>query len=1138
MAGKKEYELALKIVGMVDKSLDATCNLTKKQIRAISKEAANASSSTVSISDAMTKAGPGIDAAWNGAKRAVVTTAEAMLAAGAAVSVVGGLAINAGSDFESAFAGVKKTVDATDEQFADLEEGLREMAKNKPQTAVELAEIAEAAGQLGIHTENIEDFTRVMADLKVATNLGDEGASQFAKFANIVNMSQDKFENLGSTVVDLGNHMATTEADIVNLAMRLAGAGTQVGMSEADIMGYAAALSSVGIEAEMGGSAFSKLMINMQAAVETGDESLKDFAKVSNMSTKQFKDAFKTDAAGAISAFLVGLGDTERLGKSAIVTLDDMGMSEVRLRDTLLRATNASGLFGDAVAMANTAFTDNTALSKEAEQRYITFESRLGMVKNRVTDIGISLYQDFRDPLSDCLDMALDFTDQSDLFDADYIKKMAQNFQKNIPTVIRNVEDATDALGKLAEPVIRVGTWMMDNPDVIAGGLAAIGTTIITLKVAKTLNDTATAMNTLRVAMMSNPVTAALGIAALAGGAIAGVAAKVKVANTELKKQNLEKHFGNISLSLGELEDAAQQIIGTKTLDELAKAMEEVGKVSDLSDDINSSANAIDKLTWKIGMGLKLSETEQGQFDKEINSMIDNSIALVEQAQYTARLNVNALFGEGDETGSGLIAGFDAMYQSINTEVADLGKRLGNAYNNAMEDGIIDTDEAKLIQELQEQLGRVTEQVAQSQLDAKMERIHLEYSGKELDADTFQNLQNEMQSQINEAMAAKSQSYEYTLGALNLRLERSQSGEISEGDAEYITQQMYNDIKTALDGEFMERKMELQLKGLSFQTQSINDAFQEDLQEIVPQMGDNLSNAMNETLDYIDWSGNAVGGWSYDQVAQWLNLDSLDKTTKAAIKDLWENMQPQFQDLLTIKKQYEEAGEKVPKYISEGISNVASIGIIAGSTDALYEALGNTINESQEFQETLSTMEAGGTYIPDAIADGINQGKNNIDTAVESLYEHTKSKLNSQFSKMSVNTSIDLIVSGTNKYSAKNSGGKGTVAGHAEGGIFDTPHFGLFAEEGAEAFIPLDRSKRSLSIWKQAGEILGISGGEPADVSRNTPGAMQQDNRNSSITYAPTYQIYGADEDTVRRATEDDFERFAVFTARQQRLKL
>ena len=662
----KEYELAIKIAGMIDQSLGEACNLTKKQLRSVAKEAASAKKESTSFTSAMGAAGNGIDGMWNGATKAVKTTAEVLLAAGAAAGVAGGIIIGVGSEFESAFAGVRKTVDATEEQLADLEEGIREMAKNKPQTAVELAEIAEAAGQLGIHTENIEGFTNVLADLKVATNLGDDGASELAKFANITGMSQDKFDRLGSTIVDLGNHMATTESDIVSMAMRLAGAGTQVNMSEADIMGFSAALSSVGIEAEMGGSAMSKMMVNMQLAVETGGGALEDFAKVANMSTDEFSAAFKNNAAKALGAFISGLNDTERLGQSAIVTLDSMDISEVRLRDTMLRAANASGLFNESIDMANNAFEENSALTKEAEQRYATFESRVDMVKNRVTDMGITWYQSFRDPLSDSLDVAMDFTENADLFKPEYIERVAKGFQKNIPTVVRELGEAKDAVVDFAGPVIEIGDWMIENPDVIAGGLAAIGTTIATLKVAQTVTGVATALKALKIAMMSNPVTAAIGITALAGGAIAGVVTKIKIANAEMKKQNLADHFGNISLSLGELQEIASQIIGKKIIKDLSVAMGELEKVSDIAKDLSSSSESLNKLSWKIGMGLELDDSDKDSFKSSIDSMVENSIDLVEQAQYTAHVNVKALFGEESETGQELIKGFDSMYAGIN----------------------------------------------------------------------------------------------------------------------------------------------------------------------------------------------------------------------------------------------------------------------------------------------------------------------------------------------------------------------------------------------------------------------------------------------------------------------------------------
>ena len=1192
MAGRKEYELAIKIAGMVDASLGQSCNLTKKQINSIAREAAKASNTTVGFADAMTKAGPGIDAVWGGAKKAVMTTAAAMAAAGTAVGVVGGMAISAGSDFESAFAGVRKTVDATEEQFAELEDRLRDMAKNKPQTAVELAEIAEAAGQLGIHTENIAEFTDVMADLKVATNLGDEGASQFAKFANIVDMSQEKFANLGSTVVALGNNMATTEADIVEMGMRLAGAGKQVGMSEGDIMGFAAALSSVGIEAEAGGSAMSKMMVNMQLAVETGADawaeidasmertghtreqaehavaeggkalnnfaasvgwnakqlkasvkeaqdsagSLQDFADVANMTSEEFANAFKDNAAGALSAFISGLNDTERLGQSAIVTLDSMDIKEVRLRDTLLRAANASGLFSDALTLANNSFDENTALTKEAEQRYKTFESRLDMVKNRITDVGISLYQDFRDPLSDCLDIALDFTNDASLFDGKFMEGMAKEFKKNIPTIVRELGEAKDSITEFAEPLLKVGGWMMEHPDVIAGGLAAIGTTITTMKVVKTITDTAGAMDALRVAMMSNPVTAALGAAAIAGGAIMGVATKVKMANAEMKKQNLANHFGDISLSLGELKDAAEQIIGEDVLNQLGKAMEEIGKVSDIADDISASSEAINKLTWKVGMGLQLSETEQGQFDDAINNMIDNSIALVEQAQYTAHLNVNALFGEGDETGQELIAGFDAMYQSINGDITALGKQLGEAYNGAMEDGVIDTDEAKLIQELQAQLARVTDQVAQSQLDAKLERIRVEYTGKELDADTFRNLQKEIQDQITEAKSALSQSYEYNLGALNLRLTRSQSGDIGKDDAAYITQQMYDELKANLDSELSENRMELELKGLNFQTQSISDAYQDALNEAMPDIESGINEVTKNAVTMLKEGYNDTITWDSDTVMSALGIKDIDKVSRKAIEELWKDMEPNYAELQKQAQGYLAAGKAVPQSIADGLADASAIGAIAGNQEAIWQLIALSISENGEYKKTIDEARKGGAKIPEEIAVYIDNNANIVDDAIIRLSNEAENTLQSRFGNMQVYGTVDFnmdVGSVTTRQSSTSNPHGVVVNGHAEGGIFDTPHFGVFAEDGKEAFIPLDGSEHAVSIWRQAGEELGVI--ESHVQPSKSAGSVMEDNTSNQIVYSPTIQIYGGDERTYRNAIDEDYERFEQFMHRFQK---
>lgn len=387
---------------------------------------------------------------------------------GVTMPIVGGVtAVTAAAiSWESSFASVLKTNDEIIDKngkviysYQDLEDGLRSLAKTLPSTHGEIAATAEAAGQLGIQTENVVGFTKTMIDLGESTNLSAEvAATSLAKLANITGMSQTDFDKLGSSIVDLGNNFSTTEADISAMALRLAGAGSQVGMSEADILGLSAALSSVGIEAEMGGSAISKTLVNMQVASKTGfdqvkkleeatgmtrrelelmanldgsgfkeiaasmgmtttelnkiikaGKNLEGFSAIAGMTGEQFKQAFEQDAVGALGKFIEGLGNAETKGQSAIELLDEMGISEVRLRDSLLRAGNASDLFAEAVDRSNVAWEENTALTDEAEKRYATTESQLKMLKNEVVDVAIEFGGPFVQALRDGLQVAKPF---------------------------------------------------------------------------------------------------------------------------------------------------------------------------------------------------------------------------------------------------------------------------------------------------------------------------------------------------------------------------------------------------------------------------------------------------------------------------------------------------------------------------------------------------------------------------------------------------------------------------------------------------------------------------------------------------------------------------------------------------------
>ena len=323
------------------------------------------------------------------AKQAFAVVGAASVAMGAAVAAVAGKSIQAAARFESSFTGIRKTVEATEEQFDELAAGMRRMALEVPVNVNELNRIGEAAGQLGIKVGDIEEFTRVMAQLGVTTNLAsDEAATQLARLANITGMSSGDFGRLGATVVGLGNSFATTEAEIVTFGMRIAAAGSLAGLSEADILSIGAAMSSVGVQAEAGGTAVQKVLIKMTRAAEDGGADLQGFAAAAGVSAQQFAASFRDDAAGAFTLFVEGLG---RSGIGAAKILDDLNLKDTRLAKSFLSLAGAGDVLRTAIDKGNTSWIENTALAKEAALRFGTTESQLKLVWAQVRDVGIAL---------------------------------------------------------------------------------------------------------------------------------------------------------------------------------------------------------------------------------------------------------------------------------------------------------------------------------------------------------------------------------------------------------------------------------------------------------------------------------------------------------------------------------------------------------------------------------------------------------------------------------------------------------------------------------------------------------------------------------------------------------------------------
>ena len=344
--------------------------------------------------------------------------------------------VQASMDFESAITGVAKTTDLTDEELADMSDAIKAMSTEIPASTTEIAAVAEAAGQLGIQKDALLDFTRVMTMLGTATNMtAEDAATALARFANITGMSADNYDRLGAVIVDLGNNFATTESEITQMGTRLASGGKLAGLTEPQIMALAAAMSSVGIEAEAGGTAMTQTLNAIEKAVATGEDSLQSFADVAGMSADSFAEMWNTDALGALTAFIRGLGNLDEQGESAVLVLEDLGLTGIRQSNMLKSLALAADQMDSAVQTANTAWDENIALTNEANKRYATTQSKLDMMQNAYNNLKVAVGDAFTPALRDAYDAG-----------TDVLNVLGEFVQEN-PALVKGVATFTGVVG-------------------------------------------------------------------------------------------------------------------------------------------------------------------------------------------------------------------------------------------------------------------------------------------------------------------------------------------------------------------------------------------------------------------------------------------------------------------------------------------------------------------------------------------------------------------------------------------------------------------------------------------------------------------------------------------------------------------
>lgn len=340
--------------------------------------------------------GSAIDAASRAAGRMVEAQArmeshaQAMVRLkGDALGVLGlgatlGAPVKAAVGFESAMADVRKVVDGTDAEIAQLGDTIKRLTREIPLSADGLAALAASAGQLGVKRADIPDFTKTVAKMAVAFDMAaDEAGDAMAKVANVYSIPIKAIGRLGDVINQISNESPAKASEIVRALSRVGGVAKWFGLSAEQAAALSGTLIAMGKPPEVAATSINAMLTKLMTADKQGKQFQAGLAAI-GMSAEVMQKAIRQDAQGAILGFLKSL---EKLPKERRmgVLVDLFGLEYA---DDIAALAGSLDVY---VAQIDAARRAEGSMSKEFAARAATTANNWQLLKNNVSELGIEV---------------------------------------------------------------------------------------------------------------------------------------------------------------------------------------------------------------------------------------------------------------------------------------------------------------------------------------------------------------------------------------------------------------------------------------------------------------------------------------------------------------------------------------------------------------------------------------------------------------------------------------------------------------------------------------------------------------------------------------------------------------------------
>lgn len=286
-------------------------------------------------------------------------------------------------DLESTMARVERTSGLTGQALTGIETQLIDMAQTVPAAFSDIGRIAEMAGQLNVAGENIGAFTRSAIQFSTATNAtADASAEAFGRLNELLPDVQGNFDGLGSSILNVGINSVATETDVITTASSIAAVGASAGFSAQEVIGFAAAMASLNIRPELSRGGLTRIFGEINNVIAAGGIQLDQFAALSGRTADQFASDWRTNAAGVFQDVLKGLNAMTESGKAANVVLGQLGITNSRDIDVIVRLSQNTDFLAESLRYAAEGFEDTGFLAETAGIQFETLESRVQIMVN------------------------------------------------------------------------------------------------------------------------------------------------------------------------------------------------------------------------------------------------------------------------------------------------------------------------------------------------------------------------------------------------------------------------------------------------------------------------------------------------------------------------------------------------------------------------------------------------------------------------------------------------------------------------------------------------------------------------------------------------------------------------------------